>query len=303
MSEDSKFVIMLEITSGMSTRLPFALGSLKDDNIVAIMDEIHEVIWLWMGKNTGLVQRRGSMRAARSLKAYGHEIGPSIVGRKLNDVIDVRGDAVESDPDQKDRFEKILTLFNLEHSLKFDDVLAEYRGLGGGKSNIKYGLTTEQRSELVKAALAAPTAGDDTRKIEQIVGDFRPPPPPESSTAAVIPKYQPETSSVPVPKPSIQSKILQPRIAMDENTMGDIKAAILINAVLSEINEIFLGLKKNPDGSTTYSIEGPNGEICKYTIKGSQINFSPRSWDNVDPKIKQDIQKIFLDQVKLLLNQ
>ncbi|MFX1450703.1 MAG: hypothetical protein ACFFCM_07675, partial [Promethearchaeota archaeon] len=76
MSTDSKFVIMLEITSGVSERLPFNIESLKDDNIVAIMDEIHDVIWLWMGKNTGLVQRRGSMRAARSLKAYGHEISP-----------------------------------------------------------------------------------------------------------------------------------------------------------------------------------------------------------------------------------
>lgn len=296
MSTDNKFVIMLEITSGMSKRLPYSMESLKDDNIVAIMDEIHDYIWLWMGKNTGLVQRRGSMRAARSLKAYGHEIGPSIVGRKLKDVLDVRGDAIETDPEQKQRFETILSLFSLNFSLKFDDVLAEYSGVGAGSSNIKYGLTTEQRSELVKAALAAPTAGDDTRKIEQIVGDFRPPPPPESSTATVVPKYQQQSSSVPIPKPAVQ-----PGSSIDEALIGEIKGAILINSFLMKVKEIFLGYKKNSDGSSTYILEGPNGETCKYKIKGSNIDFLPGSWANVDPNIKQEIQKNFLDRVKILL--
>ncbi|MFX0136283.1 MAG: hypothetical protein ACFFDN_21765 [Candidatus Hodarchaeota archaeon] len=306
MSTDSKFVIMLEITSGMSERLLFNMESLKDDNIVAIMDEINNVIWLWMGKNTGLVQRRGSMRAARSLKAYGHEIGNSIVGRKLSDVLDVRGDSIESDQQQKERFEKILNLFNTEHSLKFEGVLAEYIGIGAGKSNIKYGLTTEQRSELVKAALAAPTAGDDTRKIEQIVGDFRPPPPPESSTAKVIPKYQEDTSSAPIPTPPTpaaptKTVTIQQTTAIDEKILGEIKGSILLNAILSKINEVFVGVTKNADGSNTYSIEGPNGETCKFNIKGSNISFLPGSWEKIDPKLKQDIQKIFSDRLQLVI--
>ncbi|NVM01103.1 MAG: hypothetical protein HWN67_02095 [Candidatus Helarchaeota archaeon] len=314
MSSDNKFVIMLEITSGMSERLLFNMDSLKDDNIVAMMDEINNVIWLWMGKNTGLVQRRGSMRAARSLKAYGHEIGNYIVGRKLSDVLDVRGDSIESDPEQKGRFEKILSILNAEHSLKFDGVLAEYVGVGSGKSNIKYGLTTEQRSELVKAALAAPTAGDDTRKIEQIVGDFRPPPPPESSTAKVIPKYQKNASSAPIPTPPkpaqptpptpaapTKTVTIQQRTDIDENILGEIKGSILINAILSKINEVFVGVTKNSDGSNTYSIEGPNGETCKFNLIGSNINFLPGSWEKIDPNLKQDIQKLFLERVQLIL--
>ncbi len=311
MSTDSKFVIMLEITSGVSERLLFNMESLKDDNIVAIMDEIHDVIWLWMGKNTGLVQRRGSMRAARSLKAYGHEISPYIVGRKLKDVLDVRGDSIESDAEQKQRFEQVLNLFNTEHNLKFEGVLAEYTGIGAGASNIKYGLTTEQRSELVKAALAAPTAGDDTRKIEQIVGDFRPPPPPESSTAKVIPKYQENVSSVPIktapkpvsPTPATPTKTvtIQQRAPIDENVLGEIKGSILINAILSKFNELFVGVSKSPDGSKTYSIEGPNGETCKFNIKGSNLSFLPGSWEKIAPNIKQEIQKLFLDRVQLLI--
>ena len=250
-----------------------------------------------MGKNTGLVQRRGSMRAARSLKAYGHEIGQSIVGRKLKDVVDVRGDAIETVPDQKEKFEKILSLFQQEFSLKFDGVLAEFKGLGAGASNIKYGLTTEQRDQLVKAALAAPTAGDDVREIEQIVGDFRPPPPPESSTASVIPKYQESPSSTTVATTTPVSK------AIDDKTLGEIKGAILVNSFLTKINEVFVGFKRNSDGSSTYTLEGPTGETCKINIKGSNINFLPGYWENVDPNIKREIQNIFLNRVKLLFNQ
>ncbi|MHA1383351.1 MAG: hypothetical protein ACTSR3_06300 [Candidatus Helarchaeota archaeon] len=300
MSLDSKFVIMLEISSGMSKRLPYSMESLRDDNIVAIMDEIHDVIWLWMGKNTGLVQRRGSMRAARSLKAYGHEVGPSIVGRKLKDVLDVRGDAIETDPEQKNRFETILNLFNQEFTLKYEDALAEYRGIGAGKSNIKYGLTTEQRDQLVKAALAAPTAGDDTRKIEQIVGDFRPSPPPESSTASVIPKYKQTLTTT---KPITQSITVQKGTQIDESLIGEIKGSILMSSFLSKINEIFVGYKKNSDGSSTYTLEGPNGETCKYTIKESKINFLSGSWENINPSVKQEIQEMFLNRVKLIFKQ
>lgn len=318
MSENSKFVIMLEITGGVSKRLFFSLDSLKDDNIVAIMDEIHEVIWLWMGKNTGLIERRGAMRAARSLKAYGHEIGQSIVGRKLNEPLDIRGEAIESEQEQKERYETVSSLFQQDFSLKYDDVLAEFKGLGFKSSNLKYGLTTEQRNELVKAALASPSAGDDSRAIEEIVGEFQAAPPEESSTASIIPKQkvssiptpskkpikaQQKTPSIPVPTPSSKPAVIKQKIELDENTQGDIKAAILINAVLSKINEIFVGVKKNADGSSTYSLEGPNGETCKYTIKGSKINFLPGSWENIDQDTKQDIQKLFLDRIKLILRQ
>ncbi|MHA1131825.1 MAG: hypothetical protein ACTSQI_01190 [Candidatus Helarchaeota archaeon] len=187
MSQTTKCAILLEISSGAASRLPFDASSLKDDNVVAIMDELHEVIWLWMGKNTGLVMRRGSMRAARSLKAYGHEIGPSIVGRKLKDVVPVDGLKIESDPTEKAKFEKILSLFTREHEIKAD-VLAEYQVLAQIEQPKYYGLSKTQRDDLVAAAIAAPSAGDDTRKIEEIVGEFRPSISEQSSTATVVPK-------------------------------------------------------------------------------------------------------------------
>ena len=230
MSGSVKDAILLEISSGAAKRLPFSTESLTDDNIVAILDEIHEVIWLWMGKNTGLIMRRGSMRVARSLKAYGHEIGPSIVGRKLKDVITIDGLKIENDPEEKANFDKVISLFTTDHTIKYD-FLAEFEVLGKVEQHSYYGLSKSQRDDLVQAAIAAPSAGDDSRKIEEIVGEFQGEMPSDSSKAAVFPKKAPpkpvakasappmspskptvkvSASSVSPPKPAIKPAIKSP---------------------------------------------------------------------------------------------
>lgn len=297
MSKDAKFAIMLLIDEGMSHRLPFKMENLKDDNIVAVIDEINNKLWVWMGKSTGLVQRRGSMRAARSLKAYGHEIANSVIGRNLDDVIDIRGDSLETDPEQQNRFNVIMNLVNTPHTFKIDDVLAQYDAVELGSSNIKYGLTTEQRSNLVKAALASPSAGDDSRKIEEIVGEFRPAPPPESSTAKVIPKYAQPGS---VPTAPIPQAVSPPRPSIDARTAGDLRAGLVITSILSEINEVFLGVSSQANNVRLFKVEGPNGEICKFTVEGESVKFQEGSWQGVDPNQKNKIQQMIVEKSKFL---
>lgn len=356
MSGSFKDAILLEISSGAAKRLPFSTESLTDDNIVAIMDEIHEVIWLWMGKNTGLIMRRGSMRVARSLKAYGHEIGPSIVGRKLKDVITIDGLKIESDPEEKANFDKVISLFTQEHTIKYD-FLAEFEVLGKVEQHAYYGLSKSQRDDLVQAAIAAPSAGDDSRKIEEIVGEFQGDMPSDSSTAGVYkkktppkpaakvsikpsisppkPAFKASASSVSPPKPAIKSSILPskspPKPAAkldislpdfaetevldipeeqaepiltspmeDEPLIGEVKAAIVITSILSEYNDVFLGVK-DEDDQKVYNIEGPEGLICRFTLDKSKIQFLPGSWEKVPSDKKQKIQQLFIDRVKTLI--
>ncbi|MHA1324962.1 MAG: hypothetical protein ACTSRL_19400 [Candidatus Helarchaeota archaeon] len=340
MSEVIKCAILLEIASGTTQRLPFTTESLKHDNIVAIMDEIHEVLWLWMGKNTGLVMRRGSMRVARSLKAYGHEIGPSIVGRKLKDVVPIDGLKIDSDPTEKQKFDKVISLFTRPHEIKAD-VLAEFKVQADITQHAYYGLSKEQRDNLVAAAIAAPSAGDDARKIEEIVGQFRPTVPEESSTAAVVPKVPPAIPTAPQPPSTPQPAVVQPapspditpppiptqtieipiettsappittleaaptpKIApsADEAVIGDVKASIVISSILSEFSDIFIGLKTK-EGKKIYSVEGPDGEICQFSLDKSKIQFLPGSWEKVNQEKKRNIQKMFIDRVKLIVGQ
>ncbi len=342
MGQTIKCAILLEISSGAASRLPFDMSSLMDDNVVAVMDEIHEVIWLWMGKNTGLVMRRGSMRAARSLKAYGHEIGPSIVGRKLKDVVPVDGLKIESDPTEKAKFEKIISLFTREHEIKAD-VLAEYQVMAQIEQPRYYGLSKEQRDDLVSAAIAAPSAGDDVRKIEEIVGEFRPSVPEDSSTAAVVPKIAPrptpppapvvtppapavappspppapaaqpapsvsppaitatETIEVPdnLPAATIEIPQAAPKIE-DEELIGEVKGAIVITSILSEFNDVFIGVKSE-GGKRVFAVESQDGLIAKYAVDKGKIQFLPGSWEKVNEDQKRKIQKLFIDSVKKLI--
>jgi len=367
MSGAVKDAILLEISSGAAKRLPFSTESLTDDNIVAVLDEIHEVIWLWMGKNTGLIMRRGSMRVARSLKAYGHEIGPSIVGRKLKDVIAIDGLRIESDLGEKANFEKVISLFTQEHTIKLD-FLAEFQVLGKVEQPAYYGLSRSQRDDLVQAAIAAPSAGDDSRKIEEIVGEFQGDIPSGSSTTATFPKKTPpkpatkvsaasvsppkpatkvsaasvsppkpatkvSAASVSPPKPTVKPGIspskgppkpaakvdiplpdiseteilelpeeqpIMPFPMEDEPLIGEVKAAIVLTSILSEYNDIFLGVKTEDD-QKVYNIEGPEGLICRFTLDKSKIQFLPGSWEKINPDKKRKIQKLFIDRVKTLI--
>ena len=269
MSEDQKFVVLLEIKGGVGHRLPFKAESLTDDNIVAVMDELNNVLWLWLGKNTGLVQRRGSMRAARSLKTYGHEYGNSIIGRKLGEVLEIKGDAIQTDPELANRFQMVLKLFNSASQIQ-DGTLAIYQGLAGSASNLKYGLTTEQRDQLVKAAIASTSAGDDTRKIEDIVGKFR----------DAAPMAQGPGGSTAVAAPA--------KIALDDASKIDVQSGIVIGTILSHINNVFVGYS-GQGLSKTFSIEGPEGDVCKFTITAGKINFSPESFQSIDPGLKNQI--------------
>jgi len=346
MSQAVKCAILLEITSGTALRLPFSTESLTDENIVAILDELHEVIWLWMGRNTGLVMRRGSMRAARSLKAYGHEIGNAIVGRKLKDVIAIDGLKINSDPEEKSRFDQVISLFTREHEIKYD-FLAEYQVLVQVEQKAYYGLSKSQRDDLVAAAISSPSAGDDSRKIEEIVGQFRPAPPGETGVenvpkpsikptikmdvgpsplkpaikAEVSPIFAPKPApTINPPKPVSKAEIStldiseaefieipegkpvapSPKPATDEKTIGEVKAAIVISSVLSEINDVFLGVK-DEGGQQIYTIEGPEGAVCKFALEKSKIQFLPGSWEKISADKKQKIQKLFIDRVKVLI--
>ncbi len=269
MSENRKFVILLELKGGVGNRLPFSPENLTDDNIVAVMDEVNNVLWLWLGKNTGLVARRGSMRAARSLKTYGHEYGHSIIGKNLGDILEIKGEAIETENESKSRFQTILNLFNNPSQIQ-DGVLAIYDGISAGRSNLKYGLTTEQRDQLVQAAISATSAGDDTRKIEDIVGTFR--------DAAPI-----------APGPGMtQQAPSASKISLDNASKMDIQSGIIIGTILSHINDVFIGYK-GQGLSKTFSIEGPEGDICKFSITAGKLDFLPGSFQNIDPALKNQI--------------
>jgi len=273
---------MLKISQGKSDRMPFSLDSLQRDNIVAVMDEVHGVIWLWMGADTGLVQRRSAMRVAQSLKTYGHTIGPTIVGRNLSDVIPIDGRVIDTDSLMKGRFEKVKELFQMEHNIEAD-VLAVFKTVSYDSQPTYYGLSKEQRDTLVAAAIAAPAVGVDERDIEEVVGQYRPPPATKESTVVV----EEEKAK---------------KIEISDELIGEVKASIVISSILTEFNDLFVSIGKDDKGRKAYTIENADGLICKFALDGKNIRFLPESWKNVDKETKTKIQKVFIDRTKTLLS-
>ncbi|HUX99402.1 MAG TPA: hypothetical protein VMV49_07595, partial [Candidatus Deferrimicrobium sp.] len=91
-----------------------------------------------------------------------------------------------------------------------------------------------------------------------------------------------------------------PEIMPEEALLGEIKAAIVMTSVLSEYSDIFIGLKSE-GGHKVFKLEGPEGLICQFSLDQSKIQFLPGSWEKVDPTIKRNIQKLFIERVKKLL--
>ena len=171
-TSSKKFCMLLEITEGISTPLPFNADSLREDNIVAILDEVHEKLWVWLGTNTGLIKRRGGMRVARSVKRYGKDFGNHNVGKFLDVIETIDGKKINDE--DKDKFQTILELFSIKHDMDPTGKLATYIISGDLGKRTYYGLTAKQRDKLVQEAISASSAGDDDRRIEQIVGQYRP---------------------------------------------------------------------------------------------------------------------------------
>ncbi|MHA1269752.1 MAG: hypothetical protein ACTSPY_08215 [Candidatus Helarchaeota archaeon] len=285
MSETTKYCIMLKITQGKSDRLTYKIENLRDSDVVAIMDEVHGVIWLWMGSNTGLVQRRGAMRVAQSLKTYGHTIGPTIVGKSLSDVVHIDGRTINSDSVMAGRFNKVKELFQIDHNIEAD-VLGVYKAFSTDTQPSYYGLSKEQRDNLVQAALSTPAVGEDDRSIEEIVGQYRPPPSTKETPA-------------PAPTPAVSSAPSTELIS--DELVGDVKASIIISSVLTQLNDLFVSVGSGEGGKKIYTVENADGLVCKFQVDGTNIKFLPGSWELVDKESKTKIQKVFIDRTKLLL--
>jgi hypothetical protein len=114
---------------------------------------------------------------------------------------------------------------------------------------------------------------------------------PPVTTPAASTSTVPAAPSTPPAKP-----------AVDEEVIGEIKAAIVVSAILSEISDIFVGLKTQ-GAKKTYSVEGPDGEICQFTVEKATIQFLPGSWEKISQDKKRSIQKMFIDRVKSVIGQ
>ncbi|MCP4762512.1 MAG: hypothetical protein GY870_12090 [archaeon] len=270
---------------GVSTPVDWGDQNLTPDNIVMAIDEESLCVWLWYGKNRGLVSRRTAMRQAQSLKGHGYTIGKSLIGRGMNEIVEIDSRKIGRVPEEDEKNNKFMSLLKKPITNVGNCVVTF--GDGAADSNQ---FEANMKSKSTPASAPAPKP----QKAEPVVMPKPKSVAPPKSTSAIS-EYDessvtvPEPASTPVSKPEVTKPVIT--TSKDDAQMG-----LVIMAVLSEFKDIWASKKE--DGSI--AIEQMDGKVCHFLIEGGKVKFKPGSFNEIDPALKETIQKKFFDLIKIL---
>ncbi len=76
------------------------------------------------------------------------------------------------------------------------------------------------------------------------------------------------------------------------NEIGEIKAGIVLTAILEFFEEIFVSRKVTKDGAVIYQVEGPLGSLCSFKVEEDKVIFTQDSkFGGRENEIKELIAK------------
>jgi hypothetical protein len=237
-----KFVLLLEFSSGIIEPLPLSVGTLTEDRIVIVIDEIKERVWLWQGTTTTLVERRAAQRKARSLVSAGYQLGPYRIGRDVTDIEIIDGDILD-DPEIKGYYDQLVHTLSQKFKIT-EGVLGRFSG-------------TPSPAPQPTEGVSAPT-------------------PKPASTPAPVEKSVPAPKEVTkvAPAPST-AEAVAPKPTRELQDLGVIRVGILISSILDFFPMCYVSATKIEDG-TRYSIEDPDGIICQIEVANGSVHFLQR---------------------------
>ncbi len=139
---------MLHSDSGNTIPVKFDPNFITSDRCVIVLDEVNDTCWVWLGRDAGMVNRRTTLRLARSLKRLGYPMkgGNVCVGLKKLVEIDERMD----DDETHANIEAFKNALNQKYKLK-DDLIAVIdettEGAKGSKSAIEFDTSAQVQVE------------------------------------------------------------------------------------------------------------------------------------------------------------
>jgi len=116
------------------------------------------------------------------------------------------------------------------------------------------------------------------------------------------PAVTPASSKLPKPvvkmEPAAAAKEVKPEKAkaIAESPIEEARISFVLKSILDHYDDLWIGKKK--DGS--YSVEMMDGPVCIFSIREGSIKFSRNSFSGINPKVKIDIQKKYVELSKLL---
>lgn len=139
---------MLHSDSGSTHPVKFDPNFITSDRCVIVLDEVNDTCWVWLGKDAGMVNRRTTLRLARSLKRLGYPMkgGNVCVGLKRLVEIDERMD----DEETHANMEAFNNALQQKYKLK-DDLIAvideDTEGAKGKRSAIEFDQSAQVQVE------------------------------------------------------------------------------------------------------------------------------------------------------------
>ena len=121
-------------------------------------------------------------------------------------------------------------------------------------------------------------------------------PAPTAAKGAVASEYEID-EPLPSSKPPSDAQVQLPELKKGvEAPEEEAKVAFVLKAVLDHFSDIWVS--KKSDGS--YAVEMMDGPVCQFSIKEGTIKFSNNSFSGINPNIKTEIQKKFVELSKLI---
>lgn len=302
-----EFALMFNVLEGgVVESIKWGKENLLPERSIIVLDESSQAVWLWHGSKQGLVARRTALRQAESLKGHGYTVGKSIIGRDIKTIKEVDQRKIGRDPET----DKINLAFEevLDRKYKeLDNLVVTFSTAGVEAADTKVAPKPTPKPEpqpvgepepkpVVKSELEPTTKLEPkpATKPEPIpaVSSIAPP----NSKSFIASEYESD-EPLPSSKPAKGVKVELPELKKGEEApMEEAKVSFVLKAVIDYFSDIWVS--KKSDGS--YAVEMMDGPVCQFSIKDGAIKFSANSFSGINPNIKTDIQKKFIELSKLL---
>lgn len=260
-----KYVLMVRVEPGDKSPIPFSRDVINSDSLVVLIDELDDRLYLWMGKNRSLVDKKAAMRVAQSIMRGGFSYGKLQVGRSLKELVEI-DESKLSEPDVKENFEALNAVFKRPYTVR-DKMLVEVavEPPAGVKA------PAPQAEEVLEATEAPPAPAQPTEEVAPRV--VAPSPPPEAVRPAEA-------------KPA----------EVEPELVGRAKLGLLFTLLAEEFPELLVNYKV-AEGAPTFEFESPEGLVAKVSIDGKDLVISYGSTfadkrDKVVSRLKEIIGKI-----------
>lgn len=287
---------------GIVDAIPLDVSQLQPDRSVIVLDEEHLRVWLWHGKKRALVPRRMAMRQAESLKGHGYQAGNAIIGRGIQEIVEIDDRKVGAVPEDTKNSKELIELLSRKFKHIGDNVYIQ----GGDFSTegvkpkmaspkVETSATPMSSAPISSSNPSVATSSSSTQAVKLE------PTPVQSKPHLSSPKVETAVSLKPIPAEAQKNAPAavaptQHAPVKDIKTVNCVKEGCMIIAV----NEVFkdLWLSKKPDGSI--AVEQMDGKICSFRVDNGELHLLPGSFEGISPENKSKIEAKFKELCSIL---